>query len=86
MRNGEEVMGNMYPFSALREPNITRFNNLASNMVINYEMLKGLRLMVTAAYSSGIGTSETYRPIASRNPLRTLRVKPILEPQKTIPG
>jgi TonB-linked SusC/RagA family outer membrane protein len=62
-------MGNLYPFSTLRIPNIARFNNLASNMVINYEMLKGLRLMVSAAYSSGMGASETSMPIASRNPL-----------------
>jgi TonB-linked SusC/RagA family outer membrane protein len=62
-------LGNLYPFSTLRMPNTSKFNNLASNIDIRYELLKGLSLSATAGYSSGQGTNESLVPIASRDPI-----------------
>jgi TonB-linked SusC/RagA family outer membrane protein len=58
-----------YPFGGLKQPYIGKTDFLNSNLVISYELIKGLQVSSSLGYNVAEGNQIAINPIAAQNPL-----------------
>jgi len=57
-----------YPFQNLRQPYTAKTNFLNSNLILNYQLFKGLRLTSSFGYNTSQANQQQFVPIASQDP------------------
>ncbi|OJW54921.1 MAG: hypothetical protein BGO55_16180 [Sphingobacteriales bacterium 50-39] len=67
--NGWGVLRNTFPFASLKRSYIAKTNFLNSNLVLSYEVIKGLLLKSSFGYNNAQADQEFYIPIASYDPI-----------------
>jgi TonB-linked SusC/RagA family outer membrane protein len=80
-----------YPFGRLKTSYTSKTNFLNGNLIISYELFRGLQLSVNLGYNDAVANQVSTNPIAAQNPLRnptgevffgsTNNVNWIIEPQ-----
>lgn len=60
---------NLFPYSNLLKPFVTKNSNLNASIGLDYTLFKGLTLSGKLLYGSNNGTNDSYSPLASYNPL-----------------
>jgi TonB-linked SusC/RagA family outer membrane protein len=58
-----------YPFTSLGSPYTSSTNFLTSNIILRYEIVKGLELSGSFGYNNSQNTNRTRKPIAVQNPI-----------------
>jgi TonB-linked SusC/RagA family outer membrane protein len=87
------VAERQYAFGGLKQPYTGKTNFLNTNLVIGYELIRGLQASVSFGYNVGQSNQVSVNPIASQNPLfnpqgtlslgNSLNTNWIVEPQAT---
>jgi TonB-linked SusC/RagA family outer membrane protein len=67
--NGNSQAENAYPFGGLKRTYTGKTNFLNSNLIINYLVIKGLKVAASFGYNIGDGNQVVINPIAAQNPL-----------------
>jgi TonB-linked SusC/RagA family outer membrane protein len=66
--NGWSPLNFNFPFGSFLQPYTTRTNLLNSNMVLSYEIIKGLVVRVNLGYNNIVTNQSLLTPIASQDP------------------
>jgi TonB-linked SusC/RagA family outer membrane protein len=92
-KNQNSLAENNYPFGSLKIPYTAKTNFLNSNLVIGYELIRGLELSTSFGYNIAQQNQEQSVPIASQDPLKSAtgalnigsnrNINWIVEPQMT---
>ena len=69
-KNGNSQAEGIYPFGGLMSPYTGKTNFLNSNLVIGYELIKGLQITASLGYNNAQANQTGINPIAAQNPLR----------------
>jgi len=57
-----------YPFSGLFQPYVSKTNFLNSNLVLSYQLMKGLSLVTSFGYNTANANQQQFNPIISLDP------------------
>jgi TonB-linked SusC/RagA family outer membrane protein len=68
-KNGNQQAESLYPFGGLKQPYTGKTNFLNSNLVVSYELIKGLQASASLGYNIEEGNQLSVNPIAAQDPL-----------------
>jgi len=60
---------NKYPFAGLKQPYTSKTGFLNSNLVLNYQLVKGLSVSTSLGYNNAQTTQQYFQTIASQDPV-----------------
>ncbi len=69
-KNQNTMAENVFPFASLKQPYTAKTNFLNSNLVISYEIIRGLQISISFGYNIGQQNQTRIYPIAAQNPLQ----------------
>jgi len=69
-KNQNSRAESVYPFGTVKNPYTAKTNFLNSNLIIGYELIKGLQASVSLGYNIAMNNQTRPELIASQNPLR----------------